>query len=462
MEKMFKKSLLALALTATAFGAAASKIEVGTIVTGTFTALTAGTPAAPTAAIVSSEGLTLASNRVAFDGANNTNPGESVALKFELGSEYPASSVFVVEVTGAEFNTSGTGAVTPSLAAIGGAPAMNALDVTGATKLIFNVPTGQNTGDQHYLTAALKNVTGDVTFTIYGNAPVIQGFDRKELKVLAPKAQHKISAVNTTSEKIDVAKDRLQFSNASSTDFSVTVARETVNVHTVEGYDDTAGKAGIKLTLANDFSSYDTDNDQKLDDEKVKFEKIGGTLALDKSGVITVTQQNNGTLAAQGVTVTVDSKNATVLAPAAFTGNVVSKYRLKSDTAKTASYSSDVAFGSWTLNGSVVQVPYLPFGDNTVAMLRLTNTSTKTGDLSVRYLLEGSVNEWKSLGVVGSIGPGVTNISNLVMDAIKADADVTKGKVAIELTTNVPTDNVDVTAIFKVISDADRGVVATK
>ena len=43
-----------------------------------------------------------------------------------------------------------------------------------------------------------------------------------------------------------------------------------------------------------------------------------------------------------------------------------------------------------------------------------------------------------------------------------ADADVNKGKVAIELTTNVPSDNVDITAIIKVISEQDRGVVAAK
>lgn len=463
---MFKKSLLALALSATAFGAAASKIQVGTLIADgvTHTSLVNGGKDIP--AVASTEGLALAKNLVKFHSGGATVAGENVALKITLGTDYPASSVFVIEVAGADFDTSAAGVAAPTMIDVVAANEdLTLLDASDAKKLVFNVGGTATKDDAYILNAALKNVTGDVTFTVYANAPVIQGFDKSSFKAITTAAQHKVKTVVTTKAKIDVAEDRKAFTtnNTGVEDFSVLLERESVNIHSVEGYNDTVTKNAHLVTLNGDFSYLDTDADQKLDDEKVTVAGTGSSvLTLAKDGVITLATANNTSLAATGLDFTVNTGNTTVLKPTDFSATVASKYQLASDNSLKATYTTDVAFGSWSLNGSVVEVPYLPFGDNTAVVLRLTNTSAKTGDLTVRYLLEDSVNEWKSVGVVGSIGPGVTNISDIVMDAIKADADVTKGKVAIELTTNVPSDNVDITAIFKVISDADRGVVATK
>lgn len=117
--------------------------------------------------------------------------------------------------------------------------------------------------------------------------------------------------------------------------------------------------------------------------------------------------------------------------------------------------------GSWTLNGSVVTIPYMPFDDNTAVIMRHTNTGVQSGDMSVRYMLEGVSTKWESAGVIGTSSRGVQNIRDLVINKIKEVSGATSGKVAIEITTNVPSDDVTVYAGFKVKDEQDRGFVGT-
>jgi hypothetical protein len=120
--------------------------------------------------------------------------------------------------------------------------------------------------------------------------------------------------------------------------------------------------------------------------------------------------------------------------------------------------TAETAAGEWTLNGSVVEVPYMPFGPNTQPILRHTNTGVQTGDISARYMLEGVDTTWQSVGVVvEDAAPGLVNLLDPVMDAVMADADVEKGKIALEITTNVPGADVTVFAAAKITtSDSDR------
>lgn len=119
------------------------------------------------------------------------------------------------------------------------------------------------------------------------------------------------------------------------------------------------------------------------------------------------------------------------------------------------------AAGEWKLNGSVVAIPYMPFDDNTAVILRHTNTGVQTGDVSVRYMLEGVDTNWVDAGVVGSSSRGVKDIRDAVINAIKTKSGKTSGKAAIEITTNVPAADVTVFAGFKVKDESDRGIVGT-
>jgi hypothetical protein len=128
---------------------------------------------------------------------------------------------------------------------------------------------------------------------------------------------------------------------------------------------------------------------------------------------------------------------------------------------------TDTKVGEWSLNGSVVTIPYMPFGPNTKVILRHTSTSNQVGDITVRYILEdmdpSDGDNWVSVGAVETdVANGVLNITSQVMDAIVADAGVEKGKVAIEITTNVPAEDVTVYAAYNVKNSADdRGFVGT-
>lgn len=121
--------------------------------------------------------------------------------------------------------------------------------------------------------------------------------------------------------------------------------------------------------------------------------------------------------------------------------------------------ATDLAVGEWTLNGSVVEVPYIPFGPNTQPIIRHTNTGSQTGDISVRYMVEegnglAQTHVWKSLGVlVEDAEPGVRNLLSEITTALEAELGQDKFKVALEITTNVPGDDVTVFAAAKVSAE---------
>ena len=124
--------------------------------------------------------------------------------------------------------------------------------------------------------------------------------------------------------------------------------------------------------------------------------------------------------------------------------------------------------GEWVLNGSVLTVPYMPFGDNTQIILRHTNTGDQDGNITIRYMIEAQTGRaadaaWVSIPTAlatPSTG-GVLNIAGEVLAAIKAHAGVTKGKVAIEITTEAPEGDITVYAAYKVVTEQDRGFVGT-
>lgn len=127
----------------------------------------------------------------------------------------------------------------------------------------------------------------------------------------------------------------------------------------------------------------------------------------------------------------------------------------------------EAAVGEWTLNGSVVEVPYLPFGPITQPILRHTNTGIQTGDIAVRYMVEGEHTTWQELGVmVENAEPGLTNLLSPVTNALAAegfDASVSGFKVALEVTTNVPGGDVTVFAAAKITSsNTDRLTVGDR
>lgn len=127
----------------------------------------------------------------------------------------------------------------------------------------------------------------------------------------------------------------------------------------------------------------------------------------------------------------------------------------------SAMVANNVNAGQWILNGSLVHVPYVPFGPITQPVLRHTNIGSQTGDITGRYMVEGVHTTWQNLGtLVMSAAPGVHNLLSPVTSALAGagfDASVSGFKVALEITTNVPAKDVTVFAAAKITTtDSDR------
>lgn len=129
-----------------------------------------------------------------------------------------------------------------------------------------------------------------------------------------------------------------------------------------------------------------------------------------------------------------------------------------STKAVTMEGTSAVAAGAWELNGSVIYLPYVPFGPNTQPIIRHTNKGNRTGDITVRYMVEGEHTAWQSLSAanVEDATPGVRNMLGLVNDALVDegyDASEAGFKVALEIITNVPARDVFVYGGAKITAE---------
>lgn len=449
---MFKKSLLATALTVAAFNASAAVIAI----TGTN---------------VSQEG--------AAGQASIAVPNAVVTL----GAEYTINDTVTFTVSGADFDTTNS---VPALAATlgGGDTATFGLLSTTANTVTFRITAHTDgaangvvyTGGTFTLsgmvmtTASVLDATGDISVAYSAMTNNQQALDTSG--TLSDVAQTVVAQFSATSSKmlngvIDVENDRYQFTagnDTTTTDvLEVTTAEAATATHTAV-YD------GSVEVLKGSFMWMDDDADGTVEAAELTthFTPLGlgddtFTKAINAAGdEITVTWTDGGANAAEvhRYTFTAVPADEVVLPTQTITVSNTTNYTTAAAAAATKSVQSDAAAGAWTLNGKVAEINYMPFGDNTQVIMRATNTGTKSGSLTVRYMLEGVDSTWNTVsGSVTTLMPGVTNIADLVMDAIKADAGVTKGKVAIEVTANVPTNDVTIYASYKVLSEEDRGFI---
>jgi hypothetical protein len=123
----------------------------------------------------------------------------------------------------------------------------------------------------------------------------------------------------------------------------------------------------------------------------------------------------------------------------------------------TFSAGEDVPAGEWTLNGNVVNIPYMPFAPGISQILYVTNSGDFDGGVYVTAYDEDGTEY--DLGMVATAGASsVTKITAQVKDALAAQ-DFTKGKLSIDVTVNAPDGDITVQAAYNIGSD--RGFVIT-
>jgi hypothetical protein len=113
--------------------------------------------------------------------------------------------------------------------------------------------------------------------------------------------------------------------------------------------------------------------------------------------------------------------------------------------------SKSDTFKSWTLNGSDVTIPYLPFGSAYAQSITMTNSGSVVGDITATFTANGKTYDAVSVGTAAA--KSVTNVGSAVNAAATAlglkDAQV-------QLTVTSPSTDIEVVAIYYSKADGDR------
>lgn len=150
--------------------------------------------------------------------------------------------------------------------------------------------------------------------------------------------------------------------------------------------------------------------------------------------------------------------DALVLETQDFVTDYVYSYTSAAAVAGSKTVGLGVNAGEWTLNGSTVNVPYMPYGPNVSQIMYITNDGTQSGDIMVTAFDDKG--NMYDLGVVGTAAANtVTKITRLVNDGLLA-AGFNGTKASITVTVNAPDSDITVYAGYNV-GGSDRGFVNT-
>jgi hypothetical protein len=118
--------------------------------------------------------------------------------------------------------------------------------------------------------------------------------------------------------------------------------------------------------------------------------------------------------------------------------------------------------GEWTLNGAVVNVPYMPYGNSITQILYVTNEGSQDADVTVTAFDENG--DTFELGSVGTVdGKSVLAIAGPVKSALEAKGFVTapsmgSNKVSLIITVNAEDEDISIYSAYNV-NGSDRGNV---
>jgi hypothetical protein len=419
-------------------------------------------------------------------------PAGSVALTATIVpgvGGYAKEDTITITLTGATIDTART--IAPALTERDGAGALGILDIT-ANAVRFTVPNVIAKTDILDLTGIVLASTGAsattaVAIDVFSTNTSGTKYDVVNATTVSGFAPQYSSAVDFAfNSVVDVSANRqsilasagtgvtTDLVNTDTLDIGVKLdATTNLVANTAISFGITTSDSFAWLAAAADFAG--NKNSTTTDAEVQAY--LGNYLSTDNAGTfaagdsakisadlktLTITDSTGGTVDADGYTIrlTVPGVAATspLLAAQTYTVSTTVTNGVAAPNTILMTPLVNAAAGAWTLNGSVVGIPYLPFGPNAQPILRLTNTGTQTSDISARYMLEGVHTSFQDLGVVvTAAAPGLTNLLEPVMTALQAAAGVTSGKVALQITTNVPANDVTVFAATKVTtSDSDR------
>jgi hypothetical protein len=453
----------------------------------------------------------LEASDVASSLEGSQNFGTTVNLTVITGiGGYNEEDTIVFTVSGGSIDATASAAAGVELSDPAGNLQFGILGVNAAgTQISFNGVEDGTTSTAATALLALNNLVinaddGVTDIKISSQAQTTSSFvydTGAEKSVTTLKSQFAVKVLNGFDGIIDVADNRVNFEvnskDSNSADVTNLLDTAEVEVKTVTSIGNipvnevnfdfsgdfswlagyvpaTATTAAAKSTALNAVFKYAGDNASAAASVKA------GTMSLSTDNkTLSFTASINNTDGVGSIaeidethTFTVDlpataADRDQVLSAGPYTVKVTAADTTTNATAFETVLADGASVGAWTLNGSVVTIPYMPFDANTKVIMRHTNTGSQEGDITIRYMLEDSsavpvATDWVELdSAVAFSVKGVQDIRDDVINGIIAKSGVTSGKVAIEITTNVPSDDVTVFAGFKVVDVQDRGIVGT-
>lgn len=474
---MFKKSLIALSIF-TAVGANAAAVSTLTT-NGTGVdkdGVIGGSNENNTAIVISSEG-TQGQNSTFLNMADGTNQDVSATdaagpsrgdvgnaeIAFTIGSaklaQYASLKSIRVTLTGATINPASDLKADVVAAAAGNAgdhsdiasdlsdvkfPAANVVEFTYAPPAGTGADLAED--DLFYLSGLAIDVEATTPGTqITAQVEMISSVGDQVIDTATTVLGQFVSqvfagptAAGRFNNVIDVTEDRLLFTNGTASD-TVTFTAQTQMVDMNSANLTTSTP---EYVVKGDFSFLDADGNGKLD--------AGMTVSANNSGEveiaedfqsITVTQaalaaHNGATKQTSTQSLTIETDEETVLPVQSFTVDTSFTFSDFPGSARPFSSTGGNA-GQWTLNGTSVNVPYIPVGfDNLSPNVEISNAS-----IDADITLEGFDQNGNEYGPVKLDFQSKADTVTKVSEAAIVDAfDLTEGtKLSLTVTVNAPT-----------------------
>jgi len=279
--------------------------------------------------------------------------------------------------------------------------------------------------------------------------------------------QFSATVLSVFNGEIDVSTSRLAFTNgtADATSGAVVGSRDTFAFSIAAvAVDKTAasvanGSVSVSITAPSGWSFLDTNSDGIIDTsgsaDAVISTSVGGasSVTLASGNALTFTVN---TLAAQTITLTVGRTNATA-AGTAFEAQTFSSTGISMKAGSAAALVQSATPGTWSLNGTTVQVPYLPYGTSIDQNIRINNRSTQSAGVTVQARnAAGTLCAASTLTGVTVSANQVKDISAQVKDYVNncfsSATDAPNHRVSLSITTNLPSAQTEVYTGFTVNS----------
>ncbi|MGJ8680083.1 hypothetical protein [Paraglaciecola sp.] len=447
---MFKKTLVALALTGLAGAASASTIitskitysEEGIANTKTFDLDTDTTT-------VSTVSSTAGSVIVAVGIDNGYAIGDQITFTFPNNVfDISTSATLAIDSVGtASTITVGTpqysngNSVSFTISAVGSGA--SAVALTGlATEFILGgiilEDDGLSDGDD-------VDVDYSVISSVNNGA-----YEEKSGTIAEVKEELSVKVTTALNGIINVSEDREEFTVADST-----VEQDTLVITpAVAGYTLPATPSKVVYTVNGDFSFVDTDSDGDAD---LAVAITGGTSisGADFADDFQSYEFTDTTAAPAAVTVEFTAADETVIPTGSFTVDAEVAYAPDTGSATSKSFDG-ISAGEWKLDGTESEINFLPLDNNKFALLvSVANTGSVDGEITIDIITEGMTYS-KAIDTVAT-AKSVTNIGPDIA-AFAAEEGLT-GFAHVNVVVNSPSADIETKAFYLSRSDKDRAVV---